>query len=717
MRKLSALLSVVAMLVVAACSDSATLPNGASPSSKVSKTPIPATCTTLAALTNLAHLVFDGGGPNAQSVIGKLDNLDKFLQKGDLDKAQSRALDIVSFVQQKAAAGQLAGSTPLINAFIGGVLCYAGLLPNTFLIQPGDDAQVLKSNTGNSGLSLPPHPVGIPTLITITELDPNGPSGLNTKLDQYPSFITITATSPLILPASIAVCVPASLGVPADVFARLRLGHQANAAFELTPQADPSFLGCAGDDTETALSKAPRWLRTLASVFLPTKLYARKVMAASGGGVGGSSTELSPFGAVDEGLFAGGGVGGSSTELQISHGTLPQTASDAIARGRPAKPSFSVYDINGNCISADTTVGLQLSAKCRPVVTVRTGKGTVLTGVPLGWAVTAGGGSIAPANLTTNACGAFASTTSNATDANGRAGVCWTMGPNAGSNAVQATPAPGGDAPNGVVFLDASGAPESGVQFTATGDLIPSSAPATGITVPYDGLAHAGSGTCSNSLTPVLTYNTPGGVVPVNFGSYTLTVTCGTGSTIYTVSTATATISITKRPATATAGSGTMNFGGTVPALPCVDGWTDRGGRQRDQLHFLRGHPGSRRQHDDAGGLADEPGELRGNAGQRPPHGALRAERLLRGRRGTPRRAASRHRFRAARRVGVCRMRFAGRVGAPGEWCDRGPDGDGHGHHQRGPRHALPAGEPCHGTGRTTWTATTNTRIRSRRRR
>ncbi|MGH7669784.1 MAG: hypothetical protein ACRENQ_09855, partial [Gemmatimonadaceae bacterium] len=235
------------------------------------------------------------------------------------------------------------------------------------------------------------------------------------------------------------------------------------------------------------------------------------------------------------------------------------------------------------------------------------------------------------------------------TDVNGKAGVCWTLGASAGTNTVTATPTFGGDAPNGVVFVDASGNLESGVQFNATADLIPTTATATGVTAIYDGLAHAGSGSCSNNLTPAYSYNTIDGSAPTAAGSYTLTVTCG-GSAPYLVSTNTAPVvitqaasttavscpasiaysagtnqnpctatatgpgglstpqtvaytpstlhdagaytatatfagdgnhsgstgssgfTITKIPATATAGSGTMIYGGSVPALPCTVG-------------------------------------------------------------------------------------------------------------------------------------------------
>src|SRR6185437_4637909 len=191
--------------------------------------------------------------------LGKLSNMNKLLQQGKLSSAQSEAQNIVAFVQQKAAQGTLPGSHDQIEAFISGVLCYAGLSPDTFLILP----------TENAGLSLQANTVTVPTLVTITVLPPTTPP-LDTKLDQYPGFIEVTQSSVLTKPAIVAVC-PAST-VPSDVLGRLRLGHQATTGFEITPAADGGFLDCS---TSTAESRLPEWLQKLASIVLPTPLYAK----------------------------------------------------------------------------------------------------------------------------------------------------------------------------------------------------------------------------------------------------------------------------------------------------------------------------------------------------------------------------------------------------------------------------------------------------------
>ena len=193
--------------------------------------------------------------------------------------------------------------------------------------------------------------------------------------------------------------------------------------------------------------------------------------------------------------------------------------------------------VNGVCTVVDATVGTALEPECRPGILLKTAKGTLMQNVPVGWAIALGGGVAAPETPVTRTCGTFGSTAATTTDADGKAGICWTLGGTPGTNTVVATPTAGGDAPAGVTFSPAN------ITFTATANQITPTAGATGGTFTYDGLPHAGSGTCSNSLTPVLTYSGSGSV-PTNVGVYTLTVTCGAGNPLYKTVTQTAQIEI-----------------------------------------------------------------------------------------------------------------------------------------------------------------------------
>jgi hypothetical protein len=538
MRKLTSAAAIALVVFAIGCSDKSRdggVPTGVR-SNSLNSTITMGTCTTLSNLYTLANQVFGSGSPNVQSVIGKLNNMDKLVQQGDVVDAQAQAKNIVSFVQQKAAQGTLPGTPSQINQFLAGVLCYAGLSPDTFLIQPSDLPQVIKSSAGSSGISLQGSTVSVPTLLTINTLDPSGPSPLVTKLDQYPTYIDITVSSPLTKTAIVAICL--GTAVPSDVFARLRLGHQASTGFELPPPADASFLGCSTSTASTVSpSRAAKLLHTLASLFVPKAAYARQFFAT--GGVGGSVTELSPFDAVDGTLFATGGVGGSVTELQ----RLPSAPAKIGPQKGPSKtvlPGSRVNTvISGVCTALDGTVGTSVDPLCRPVITLATAKGTIMQNVPVNWAVTAGGGAIAADTISDQACGAYGSTAATATDVNGKASICWTLGMNGGSNTSTATPTSGGDATPGVVFSPAT------MTFTASGIKITPVATATGASVTFDALAHAGSGTCDNNLTPALSYNTTDGNPPVNAGTWIVTVTCGADlSGTYNIVTATANITI-----------------------------------------------------------------------------------------------------------------------------------------------------------------------------
>ncbi len=549
-----ALAAVIVAAIITACSDSGRIagPNR-SQAIRGAKLNVMGACTTMDNLVGLVTPLFGAGTPNINSVLGKLDNLEKKVVAGDLAGAQAQANNIVRYVRDKAAQGQLLGTQAQVTAFISGVLCYAGLSPDTFLILPSDAPQVRTSGEGTSGVSLEGNTVNEPTLLTLTTLDPNGPSPLITLLDQYPSYVSITTSSAITKAAVVAVCPQGAIDL--DVQGRLRLGHQAAGGFEITPPEDASFLTC---EVQTA-SVLPAWVKNLATLFVPKPLYA----AVFGGGVGGSVTEFSPFGAVDPELsFAGGGVGGSVTEFNRM---LPSNPTPESGRSRPVGPagkrsvgiaavpkgranavgstSVAVGASNSTEISpvvnpCAATVGTALSAECRPFITVTTHKGTILSGVSVEWAAAAGSGSIAPNTVATQSCSAFGSTASTVSDELGRASVCWILGPTGGIDSVDAIPGASGEAPAGVTFAPAR------LRFRATALKITPSAEATGGSFVFNNEAHLGSGSCSNDLNPTLSYS--GGSEPTNVGEYILTVTCGEGSEVYSTVTATAGISITR---------------------------------------------------------------------------------------------------------------------------------------------------------------------------
>jgi hypothetical protein len=554
---------IVAAAILASCTDNG--PTGNSPAgigrpATPSASVIPGECTTYSNLITLVNTVFGTGSPDANSVLGKLDNLDKQLKKGNIDGAQDQARNIVSFIQQKAVQGGLPGTPTQVQMLITAVLCYAGLSPDAFLVYPSDSPQVLLNSAGNAGVSLQGNTVTEPTLITITLLSPDS-SPLDTKLDTYPGYVLLTQSSALTKPAVVGVC-PAS-GIPADVLARLRLGHQASTGFQITPAADASFLDCS---TSVAQSRMPGWLAALVSFVTPKPLYAK----LAGGGIGGLATEFSPFGPVDTELSFSGGIGGTATEFQLS----PLGDSLAVPSAPSASKNTQQFSlmpgaggrvstvVAGTCVQADGQVGAAVEVECRPGVTLTTAQGTVMQNVPVGWAIALGGGTAAPETPVTRDCGVFGATAATTTNVNGKAGVCWNLGPVPGTNTVVATPTAGGDAPVGVTFSPAN------ITFTATALTITPTAAATGGTFVFDGSGHAGSGSCSNGLTPALSYS-GSSTTPTNVGVYTLIVTCGAGDPLFTVATQTAQITITPAPTNATAACpASVPFTGS-PLTPC----------------------------------------------------------------------------------------------------------------------------------------------------
>ncbi|MEO7082904.1 MAG: hypothetical protein ABI442_18670 [Gemmatimonadaceae bacterium] len=556
----SFVLLAAALLVGASCSDThtASLPTvpdaarAAPPSASAVKAP--GTCTTASYLSYEIDLIVPAGG-NRTSVHASVTSMIAAVNRKDYAGAQSLTYSIDKFLIQLYKSGGTTGTKAQAAKLMNDLLCYAGLATtitdpvNANVIFPTDPAEIITGLGGTAGVSLPGAAVSEPTIVQFFSIpDTFGGGGhgpLHTKLDQYAGFIDIQASSvtsaPLAKQVIVAVCPPPDLDPV--IRARLRLGHDAVAGFEITPAADASFLTCS-TSIGAAPSAMPTWLKALANAVLPKKAYARITMLAAGG-VGGTAGEFSPFDAIDPDVSFSGGVGGTAGEFSISPrgpARLPTTPESAHSSLVPTSPSFTV--VAGVCTDTAVVAGTPLEQQCSPAVSLHTYLGTKLIGIPVSWAITAGGGTVAPTPASPWSCGAFGSTASTTTDVNGEAHVCWTMGPTPGhnNNTVVATPSIGGDAPAGVIFVPASGT------FTASGLRHTPTATATGANVQFDNLTHAGSGTCSDGLIPVLSYSN--GAVPLagppkDPGSYTLTVTCGDGNVHYDTVTATAPIVIT----------------------------------------------------------------------------------------------------------------------------------------------------------------------------
>lgn len=435
-------LAVAAVVLLAACTTDRAARGGdpTEPATVASVAPasqVAPTCTlTQTDLVALANTAFGAGSPNVNSVIGKIGSLAQARAAGNTAEVKAKAFDIAEFVLRKNEQRSFPGGSASVTALVNGVFCFAGLPiiigdpSNAFFILPTDSAQVVVNNTGLAGVSLPPTPVAEPTLLTIAPIPFSGAPGagpLSTKLDQYPGFYFIEKFSatdaPLVDPVVVGICPVGT--IPADVRARLRLGHDREVdGFELTPPADAGFLNCTA--ALARLAPEPGLLTRLASLVTPTPAYAAGVFF--GGGVGGTVRELSPFAPVDEEASFRGGVGGTVREL---------------IRMDRLESSLLVA---GTCEAVEAPVGTALTSDCRPGVRLRTPLGTPLANVPVNFSVQLGGGQIAIQSAN-GSCGAFGSSAAGTTAADGSLAICWTMGPTQGANSVVATAAIGGDIP------------------------------------------------------------------------------------------------------------------------------------------------------------------------------------------------------------------------------------------------------------------------------
>jgi hypothetical protein len=421
------------------------------------------TCATLSTIKSIAVSVFGSGTPTTAYVLGEIDAIHLQIELGNTSAAQQKTRALVSYIQDKSQQGLVVGSVEQLQSLISNLLCHAGLPADTFLITPSSGPQVLQTGDGQAGISVAANTVTQPTVITILVVPP-APGLLDTKLDQYPGYVSLTQSSGLAKPVVVGVC-PSS--APPEVLDRLRLGHQTTHGFEITPTADASFLTCAGPGSVAQRQGRVRgWLASLAKLVVPTPLHARTRVLI--GGVGGLATEFSIFAPVDVELKFSGGVGGTATEFRPppesdsrrSPRGLFTSSTQTRPRGNSTAPSATV--VGGVCTAVEAGVGMPLEPECRPGVTLKTAQGTVLTNVPVGWAITLGGGATAPEASVTRSCGSFGPTATTTTNANGKAGACWTLGPTPGTNRIAATPQAGGDAPAGVTFNPAS------ITFTAT---------------------------------------------------------------------------------------------------------------------------------------------------------------------------------------------------------------------------------------------------------
>ena len=397
-------LLLVALFVVA-CTDSRPTAPAHEDHPEVPRVPrfasLPAPCDpgVLTTLNTLATAMFATDADGQQSALSKLRNINSSCIF-ERPSTQSQIKALQQFLLQKLGAGSLTDPEPgpptlqghvadfLTNLFIFGGLKVAGAGTAT----PASPVTVTTADQ-MAGVFVPAGAVTQEVVIIITPL-PDNTTLPNNPFPTYPPAVDITTSiGPITFAVPVVVGLCEDPSVPANVQPNLRIGHGlANNTTEILPLAPPpSFLTCYGPlaaneplhfDRNHLLGSAQRlvaWAgRHVADVFTPKNAYAIH------GGLGGLTSSLSPFKAVDVGGasiafestrdIAGGDIytmnpdGTSQTRVTNSRATKccavwsPDHSKIAFADTISGIVQIFVMDANGSNLQQLTTFGPGVNA-------------------------------------------------------------------------------------------------------------------------------------------------------------------------------------------------------------------------------------------------------------------------------------------------------------------------------------------------------------------
>jgi hypothetical protein len=414
MRRRSTLLAVVlASLLAAGCSSDQTVQQVNAPAFGVAGG-APAVCPAPESLRAILSALFPAG----QAPLEQFDQMVTLVNQGDETAAQQIAYDLIDQILTAYRAGQLvggmsAGTQANVVTVVNGIFCITGInatLPPGSLdndgaaqiIRPNSPTTTVLTGTQFAGVQVGAGTVPQTILLTIVRL-PDSPGPLLTPLDQYPLFYEFT-TEPVVTFGQgevLGVCQPSNLTLQDPN--RLRVAHNiapfSFGSVEILPLAPAPFLNCTLA-AQIGMGPASRWLGNLFRALSPQPLFAM----AGTTGIGGTTKNFSPFGAVD-------------TLARVDASTATKLSGTA---GYPI----------------DT----------RPSVTVKTLTGKPMPGITVVFSVTGGGGNVSGGTQVTDAAG-FA-----------RVGN-WTLGTVPGTNTLQvvATPPQGAGFLNNPIIFTATG--------------------------------------------------------------------------------------------------------------------------------------------------------------------------------------------------------------------------------------------------------------------
>jgi hypothetical protein len=400
MQRISVAFCIAILAILNACSDSTSGP--ASPSDRLR----PAGNVTLQscaefpreAIEGLINDVFGAGSVDANSALGKWQNIQKQIADGNTAEAENKTWALVKFMVDKQESDKLPASEAFAE-LVRSLFCAAGInagIPagsNAWIVEPEDPEKILITSDGNAGVKIPASAVDNTSIISITASNDT----LNTMLDKY-NVQTNGTEAPTYqfskYPSNVfssEVVVSVCAVAEEALLDELVLGHNIGGpGFEILDE-ETSFLSC----TLNASNTQPSMLDRVFAFMLPTIAYAAGPGAS---GIGGSTVEFSPIGPVDPRI-----------------------------------------NVTKNASGASAPIGSAVSPA--PSVSLATPNGTALANIPVAFAIVSGGGSITPASVNSAATTGVAASTE------------WRMGLTPGANSASATPGLGGPAVAGVLFI------------------------------------------------------------------------------------------------------------------------------------------------------------------------------------------------------------------------------------------------------------------------
>jgi len=429
MRHSLALLLLAGTTLAAACADRKPEPT-APPAPSLDRSGSGNACLTPQQLASLLRSVFPSR-PVIQIAVGVRIETIGFLTskrpRPDTALARRQAFQLIDLIMKlydrdfpprwhlpRPPGGDPASLASLLN----GILCLVGLPPafraDVFgedgaaaVVTPDGPPTDIVTSTMFAGVHVETGSVSQPAVITVHRL-PDSPGPLLTQFDQYPLFYeySVSGVSTFDVPVIVGACQPTSI-VPPDP-SRLRLAHNVApftpGSIEVLPLAPATFLDCTDADiglgpggSTTLFARGRRLLGSALRALEPQPLEAK---AMFGSGVGGSTRNFSPFGAVDT--------------LGILD-TLPLLQGLGI-RAMPSSTMASVIGPPPQVLS--------------PKVRLSTPSGRPLAGFEVTFVVTAGGGTVEHGDVFTDASG-FA------------AAGAWALGPGTNTLTVTAIAPPG----------------------------------------------------------------------------------------------------------------------------------------------------------------------------------------------------------------------------------------------------------------------------------